>query len=380
MNQWYRWLCRGALLGMISLPVMATEQQVTDQPLSDPADFCLAAAKALSGTDPGFFQRYLLVEPLTASASDEYLPEFAELIWKGVIAERSSAKASEWRAVVPSPREQRECVLYAWTEDVGLSALRLSLRQTRQGIRFTDWFDFVLGSSIQELIRTSYTALMGRIGPLGLGAMVDPGLRQDGRAFAAFGQALQGRDFQQLQKAFRQLPVSLQQHPMYLNRYAQGLNAMDATEAWQEAMAELIARVGDDPTYSLAFLDYYILRGDVEKTSYHVGQLRESLGDVPPLDLIMVMLELKKENAPVIPPSLYGAIARHPNEENFYWLALERLLKKEQYQDATLVLDVLHGLFGYEFEKARMKKISHYEGFLKSDVFKVWYHGNRSKG
>lgn len=347
----------------------------------DVSDFCQEVAEAATTSNGDYILRHLLIESTKDSVTGADVSAFEEQVWKGVFSSLHDKAAVKWQPMPPLENGYDRCLIYSGNsedEDGGLKVIQVSLRRVKDGFRITDWFNYTTGFSLAKFARLAFeawsdshlTTTVPSLGQVKLNSY---------QVYLAFSQALKGQSVQRLQETFAQLPDRHQRNPLYLSLYANALYSMNAVDAWQAALESLEQQVGDDPVYSMTLLDYSYLKGDYDGALHRLKQMRELVGDLQALDMISVMLEQKRGRPDAVLASLGQAIKRHPNDETFYWLTLDHFVAAGQYQDATLVLDALRGLFGYEFKPKAIKTGAEYAAFAKSDIYKTWYKANKSK-
>jgi hypothetical protein len=139
-------------------------------------------------------------------------------------------------------------------------------------------------------------------------------------------------------------------------------------------MADLHTHHGDDPTLSLALVDYHLLKGDHARAYQAVDRVERYTGGDAALTNLRSGIALHKgDNASSI-RFARQAISEDADYEDPYWHLMVAGSRAADYGAAMEGVRELEGRFGYEFSEDELMESEDFSGLLAS---KEWNSNSR---
>jgi hypothetical protein len=215
-----------------------------------------------------------------------------------------------------------------------------------------DWLDYMRGQTYTESLRMAMAlmlkekpSLMSRL--LGL-ANVDAG---SAMRIARMGKLSQQGDWEGWLEVYRTLPDHVRNSRVLLTSRIGVASAAGNEDEYLSAMSDLHANQGDDPTLSLALVDYYLLTGDYSRAYEAVDRLDEYTGGDVALTNLRAGIALYEGDNPASVRYARQAIAQDVGYEDPYWNILVAGSRAGDYEAAMEGLRELEARFGYEFTR-----------------------------
>jgi hypothetical protein len=135
-------------------------------------------------------------------------------------------------------------------------------------------------------------------------------------------------------------------------------------------MSDLHANQGDDPTLSLALVDYYLLMGDFARAYRAVDRLDEYTGGDAALTNLRAGIALYEGDNPASIRYARQAVSQDANYEDPYWNILVAGSRAGDYGAAMEGLRALETRFGYEFSEEQLTENEDLSGLAASEEWK----------
>jgi hypothetical protein len=215
-----------------------------------------------------------------------------------------------------------------------------------------DWLDYMRGQTYTESLRMAMAlmlkekpSLMSRL--LGL-SNVDEG---SARRIAKMGKLSQQNDWEGWLEVYRTLPDNVRNSRVLLTTRIGVASAAGNEDEYKSAMSDLHANQGDDPTLSLALVDYYLLTGDFARAYEAVDRLDKYTGGDVALTNLRAGIALYEGDNPASIRYARRAIAQDEGYEDPYWNILVAGSRAGDFEAAMEGLRELETRFGYEFSE-----------------------------
>jgi hypothetical protein len=234
-----------------------------------------------------------------------------------------------------------------------------------------DWLDYVQGQTYTESLRMAI-ALMAKEKPslvsrlLGLSDLDGKSAKQ----IAKMGKLGQQGDWTGWLEVYRTLPANLRNSRVLLTNRIGVASASGNEDEYMSAMSDLHANQGDDPTLSLALVDYYLITGDYARAYQAVDRLDEYTGGDAALTNLRAGIALYEGDNPASIRYAREAISLDADYEDPYWNIMVAGSRAGDYKAAMEGVRGLETRFGYKFSEDRLMKSEDLSGLAASEEWK----------
>jgi hypothetical protein len=256
--------------------------------------------------------------------------------------------------------------------DRGINYIDFFVHQRQDGSwGIFDWLDYVQGQTYTESLRMAM-ALMVKEKPSlmsRLFGLPDIDERSAG-LIAKMGKLGQQGDWAAWLEVYRTLPAGLRNSRVLLTIRIGAASGLGDQDEYLSAMSDLHANQGDDPTLSLALVDYYLLVGDFVRAYRAVDRLDEYTGGDAALTNLRAGIALfEGDNAASIRYARQ-AIALDAGYESPYWNIMVAGSRAGDYRAAMDGVRGLEARFGYEFSEDELMESEDLSGLVASEEWK----------
>jgi tetratricopeptide (TPR) repeat protein len=165
------------------------------------------------------------------------------------------------------------------------------------------------------------------------------------------GKLSQQNDWEGWLEGYRTLPDNVRNSRVRLTTRIGVASAAGNEDEYKSAMSDLHANQGDDPTLSLALVDYYLLTGDFARAYEAVDRLDKYTGGDVALTNLRAGIALYEGDNPASIRYARRAIAQDEGYEDPYWNILVAGSRAGDFEAAMEGLRELETRFGYEFSE-----------------------------
>lgn len=205
--------------------------------------------------------------------------------------------------------------------DRGLNYVDFFLREHEDGSwRVFDWHDYVQGQTYTDSLRMALAllvkdkpSLVSRL--LGMPDLDGTSVKQ----FVKMGKLGQQGDWAGWLEVYGSLPARVRDSRVLLVNRVVAAGAVGNQDEYVRAMSDLLASQGDDPTLSLALVDYFLLTGDYARAYQAVDRLDEYTGGDAALTNLRSGISLYEGDNPASVRYAREAIALDADYEDPYW-------------------------------------------------------------
>jgi tetratricopeptide (TPR) repeat protein len=257
--------------------------------------------------------------------------------------------------------------------DKGLNYLQFQLQgRTPDRIRVVDWTNYTTGTSASEGMGDLFNLMLGPDPMPATGAGQGAGARAGNRwVLMGFLSAARKGHYETALSLFDALPQWMQR-----DRYLQ-INRMEAAkevggDTYRRVLAELVRNYGGDTRMSLSLVDYYIFTKDYARAHALIDQVSKMIGGDAALEALHANIDYRAGHMKSAIVHCRRAIQEDPDYEDSYWTVLNVLVKERHYQDAVLVLRILHSKFRHRLDPKAVAKVAGFTEFAKSEAFQAW--------
>jgi hypothetical protein len=236
-----------------------------------------------------------------------------------------------------------------------------------------DWLDYVQGQTYTESLRMAMAlvvkekpSLVSRL--LGLSNVDERSAKQ----IAEMGKLGQQGDWAGWLEVYRTLPANLRNSRVLLTIRIAAASGLGNQDEYLSAMSDLHANQGDDPTLSLALVDYYLLTGDFAKAYQAVDRLDKYTGGDAALTNLRSGIALHEGDNPASIRYARQAISLDAGYEDPYWNIMVAGSRAGDYKAAMEGVRGLETRFGYEFSEVELMENEDLSGLVAS---KEWRSG-----
>ena len=256
--------------------------------------------------------------------------------------------------------------------DRGLNYLDFFVHEPPDGSwQVFDWLDYVQGQAYTSSLRMALAftvsenpSLMHRL--LGLPEVDSAVVQQIGE----MGKLSQRNEWVRWLEIYETLPARVRHSRVMLAGRVAAAATLDSMDDYMSAMADLHTHHGDDPTLSLALVDYYILTGDYDSAYRAVDRLEHSTGgDAAVTNLRSGIALYAGDNATSIRHARQ-AISEDPDYENPYWNLMTAGSRAGDFKTAMEGVLALQRRFGYELSEDALMASGEFSGLLASEEWK----------
>jgi hypothetical protein len=255
----------------------------------------------------------------------------------------------------------------------GLNYLDLMVKQRPDGSwSIVDWHDYAQGQTYTTSLRMAL-ALMVPDKPSMLRELfnlpnIDTALV---KRIASMGNYGRQGDWAGWLEVYRTLPEKVRQSRVLLvGRMAASTMTGDDDE-YMASMADLHTYHGDDPTLSLALVDYYLIREDYTQAFAAVDQLDRYTGGDAALTNLRSGLALYKGDNGASVKYARQAIAEDVLLEDPYWNLMTAGSRAGDYKAAMEGVVGLEKRFGYEFSEEDLLASEDFSGLVQSEEWRA---------
>lgn len=181
---------------------------------------------------------------------------------------------------------------------------------------------------------------------------------------------LRANELEQAGAALRRLPPAMKvRKPV---RLLEVMVAFDDDEAYEKAIASYEAAYPGDPSLDLVSIDGHLLRKQYDEGIAALERLDQRIGGDPYLQVLGATFLSEKGDLDGAWTRVQDAIAREPELENAYWVAIMIALERESFDDAVAIMTTLRDRFEVQFDPDLMAGEALYAGFLQSPQWTAW--------
>jgi hypothetical protein len=238
-----------------------------------------------------------------------------------------------------------------------------------------DWLDYAQGQAYTGSLRL-VIALMMRDQPSFMSRLLGmPEVDADlARSIGEMGAAGQRGDWTGWLEIYRTLPEEVRMNRVFLVTRMAAANVLGDRDEYMSTMADLREHHGDDPTLSLALIDYYILTGDPDRAYAAVDRLDEYTGGDAALTNFRAGIALHTGDNAASIRYARQAIEQDPDYEDTYWQLMLAGTRAADYRAAMEGVRGLERRFGYALsEDELMESEEDFSGLVAS---KEWRTGD----
>jgi hypothetical protein len=231
-----------------------------------------------------------------------------------------------------------------------------------------DWLDYVQGQTYSESLRMAL-AFMVKENPSLVYRML--GLPEVDRTaatqIAELGDLGQQGEWGRWLEVYHTLPQNLRNSRVLLVNRIVAANVAENMDEYMNAMADLHTHHGDDPTLSLALVDYYIFAGDYARAHRAVDRLDEYTGGDAAVTNLRSGIALHKGDNAACVRHARQAIAQDADYEDPYWNLMVAGSRAGDYKAAMEGVRGLESRFGYELSEDALVGNEEFAGLMKSE-------------
>jgi hypothetical protein len=256
--------------------------------------------------------------------------------------------------------------------DRGINYIDFFVRERPDGSwGIFDWLDYVQGQTYTESLRMAM-ALMVKEKPslvsrlLGLSDVDE----RSAKRIAKMGKLGQQGDWAGWLEVYRTLPATLRNSRVLLTNRIGAASAVGSEDEYLSAMSDLHANQGDDPTLSLALVDYYLLTGEFAQAYQAVDRLDEYTGGDAALTNLRAGIALYEGDNPASIRYARQAISLDAGYEGPYWNIMVAGSRAGDYKAAMEGVRGLETRFGYEFSKDELMESEDLSGLAASEEWR----------
>ena len=250
----------------------------------------------------------------------------------------------------------------------GINYLDFFVRERPDGsLSIFDWLDYAQGQTYSDSLR-KVMALMMKEQPslvsklLGLGN-IDTAVANK---IAKMGNLGQEGDWAGWLETYRTLPENVRNSRVMLSGRIAAASMLGDDDEYMNAMADLHANHGDDPTLSLALLDYHLVTGDYTRAYRAVDRLDEYTGGDAALTNLRSGIALHEGDNAACIRHARRAISQDADYEEPYWNLMLAGSRAGNYEAAMEAVRALEMRFGYGFSEEELMASEDFSGLVTS--------------
>lgn len=234
-----------------------------------------------------------------------------------------------------------------------------------------DWVDYIQGQTYTESLRMAM-ALMVKEKPSLISRLLGlPDVDEESaRLIAKMGKLGQQGDWAGWLEVYRTLPANLRNSRVMLTIRIAAASGVGNHDEYLSAMSDLHANQGDDPTLSLALVDYYLLMGDFARAYQAVDRLDEYTGGDAALTNLRAGIALYEGDNPASVRYARQAIVQDVDYEGPYWNIMVAGSRAGDYKAAMEGVRGLETRFGYELSEDELVESEDLSGLVASEEWK----------
>ncbi len=290
---------------------------------------------------------------------------------RGLVAD---TRGSKWDVIRFSQQgNSAKCLLRNdFISSRGIQLIEFYLYEASDGIRIFNWKDQVKNVLTSDMMRSVALDLQAFDEKVARG-QVEKGSQdeKDIKTLFTYIIALKNQDVRTAIEYYKQLPPNYKNNPVYGLRMVI-LGGTKGGKAYQESLQLFYDQFKNDERFDLLFMDYYFERKQYQKALESIESAEKRIGPDTGFYLLKAVMYQEMGQTKKFYAMCLKLINHDVGYENTYWLLFDELVRQRQYEDAVLVLDVMHKAFSYSFSRDRFERDPDYAQLIRTNTFNQW--------
>jgi tetratricopeptide (TPR) repeat protein len=254
------------------------------------------------------------------------------------------------------------CLMRIVPEGGGVAYWDLYLDTQGDRVVVYDWFNYGTG----QLASASIGGFMKL-----LQSLKEEDRRGELKLVRQYVASVRKQQYERALELYKRLPEPIRQDPLVLISRVQVSMAV-SEGAYRAALADLARLRGDDDSFALLLLDYYLYSGQYAQGHRALEMVAARTGGDAGIEAMHAALALEAGSYQEAIGYARTGVSLDPDYEQSYWVLLEALAQTGYYDDAVLVLQILQDGFYYEFDADQLAALDGFEAFGQSRAFEGW--------
>ena len=254
----------------------------------------------------------------------------------------------------------------------GIQLIEFYLYESGDGIRIFNWKDQVKNVLTSDMMRSVALDIQAFDEKVARG-QVEKGSKEekDIKTLFTYIIALKNQDARNAIDYYKQLPPRYKNNPVYGLRMVI-LGGVRGGKIYQESLQLFYDQFKNDERFDLLFMDYYFQRKQYQKALASIESAEKRIGPDTGFYLLKAVMYQEMGQTKKFYAMCLKLIEHDVGYENTYWLLFDELVRQRQYEDAVLVLDVMHKAFSYSFSRNRFERDPDYAQLIRTNTFNQW--------